>query len=308
MFSGRRLRHATCSVPGRRKDNEDRASTLSVGREFLVAVVADGMGGANAGAVASEEAIRGFLGVARTCSVGGETKALKNGFASADGAIRNAAQPGREGMGTTLVAAITRGKEIWVGNIGDSRAVLVLPDEVIPLSADHSFVGDALRAGEISEVEALAHPYRHVVSRAIGDGDAGPELHHESLRERPVRGANAFIVLGTDGLFNHIGDADLLDVAATSSDVQILVRKLVLRAIQNGSDDNVTAAALLLPGDEPSRIGRAVALLIVLVVIVVVAVVSASARLVQWEVPVDGHSIEERMQRTEAPRGGRVRD
>lgn len=276
MPFGRRSRHATCSVSGRRQDNEDRAATLSVGRDCLIAVVADGMGGAKAGAVASDEAIRGFLDVARTHSPGSEHTILKKGFASADAALRNAAQPGREGMGTTLVAAIARGEEIWVGNIGDSRAVLVLPDEVIPLSADHSLVGEALRAGEITEVEAFRHPYRHVVSRAMGDGDDGPELCFKSLRERGVRDADAFVILGTDGLFNHIGDADLLDIAATSTDVQVLVQKLVLRAIRNGSDDNVTAAALVLPGEYPSSIKRAVALLLVVLLLVAVAIVSAN--------------------------------
>jgi protein phosphatase len=291
MLLGGRSRHATCSVSGRRRDNEDRAATLSVGRDCLVAVVADGMGGAKAGAVASDEAIRGFLDVARACSPGEEHTVLKDGFASADAALRNAAQPGREGMGTTLVAAIARGEEIWVGNIGDSRAVLVLPDEVIPLSAEHSVVGEALRAGEITEVEAFRHPYRHVVSRAMGDGDHGPELRFKSLRDRGDREGNAFVLLGTDGLFNHLGDIDLLDVAATSADVHVLVQKLVLRAIRNGSDDNVTAAALLLPKKRRFRMRRAVTLLIVVVMLLAVAVVSASV-VIKRRVSASTHSFQ----------------
>jgi len=268
MRSRHHSRHATCSVAGRRRDNEDRAATFSVGRDCLIAVVADGMGGAKAGSVASDSAVQGFLGVAKTCAAGGERSVLTNGFLSAEAAIQAAAQPGREGMGTTLVAAVVRGDDVWVGNIGDSRAVMVLPDEIIPLSAEHSVVGEALRAGEISEVEALHHPYRHAVSRAMGEGDAHPDLRFHSLRDRGGPGTRALVVLGTDGLFNYLGDADLLDVAAASNVAHEIAHKLVLKAIQNGSDDNVTAAVLLLRHRRPPR---ASSLTVVLTVVLLAA-------------------------------------
>jgi protein phosphatase len=246
-------------MAGRRTENEDRAATLDVGRGCLLAVVADGMGGANAGGVASAAAMAGFLSVAKSCAPGGERVLLERGFAAADALLREASQPGREGMGTTLVAAIVRGDAVWVGNIGDSRAVLVLPDEVVPLSEEHSVVGEELRAGRITEIEALQHPYRHAVSRAMGDGDHRPDLRFRSLRERRLRLRRGFVVLGTDGLFNHIGDAELLEIGASAASAHAFVHRAVLRAIQNGSDDNVTAAAVSLTRARPRGVDLALA-------------------------------------------------
>jgi hypothetical protein len=107
----------------------------------------------------------------------------------------------------------------------------------------------------------------------MGDGDAHPDLRFYSLREHGLDATEAVVVLGSDGLFNHVGDAELLDIVATGSDVRKVVHDLVLRAIQNGSDDNVTAAALMVRGKPPRRAGRAVAwaALLMLAVALVVA-------------------------------------
>lgn len=274
-----RSRHAACSVAGRRRENEDRASTFAVGRDCVIAVVADGMGGANAGGVASEAAVNGFVDVARSCLPGGERAILKSGFQAAESAIRHEALPGREGMGTTLVAAITRGADVWVGNIGDSRAVLVLPDDVIPLSDEHSLVGEAYRSGQISELEAIHHPYRHAVSRALGEGDARPDLRFYSLREHGLTRRRAFVVLGSDGLFNHLGDAELLEILADDTSAPSAAQKLVLRAIRNGSDDNVSAAVIALqPKAAISRFGQVLAIVILVSIAVGGAYAAGGAR------------------------------
>jgi serine/threonine protein phosphatase PrpC len=248
----RRSGHAAASDVGRRTENQDRAATLAVGKGVVVAAVADGMGGARAGGDASEAAMSAFLAECRSFQPGCERMLLGTGFRKADQAVSSLASGERKGMGTTLVAAIVRENQIWAGNIGDSRAVLVAGDEVISLSAEHSVVGDALREGKITEIEALNHPYRHAISRALGEGDSVPEIRFRSVAS-PTQ-TPAVVILGSDGLFRFVGDAEILElVGAQGRSASDLVRALVLRALRNGSDDNVSAAAVFIDPPQPER-------------------------------------------------------
>ncbi len=244
-FARHSLRHGYCSTAGRRAINEDRAATFSLDGNRYVAVVADGMGGARAGDVASDAALMAFVTSVRLVNSSGEGAMLQKAFTAADRAIREASTPERLGMGSTLVAAIAHDADLWIGNIGDSRAVLVTSEEVVPLSREHSVVGEALRKGEITEVEALRHPERHVISRAIGEGDARPDMKFHTL-QRGRSGSGSLVLLGTDGLFNFIGDAEILELAAEARTAGEVVERVVRRAVDNGSDDNVTAAAIIL--------------------------------------------------------------
>lgn len=251
MELGRGWRHASCSTRGRRTVNEDRAATLVLGSGTYVVAVADGMGGVVAGDVASEAAMTAFLGAMRRSGAEDANASLCAAFEAADAAVRDAVMSGREGMGTTLVAAVARGTDIWIGNVGDSRAVLVLPDETVCLSTEHSLVSEALRSGRMTELEALHSRERHVLSRALGDGDARPDVGYHSLLTHP--GARrAMLIVGSDGLFNFVGETELLEISAEERSASRAVEQLVRRAIENGSDDNISAAALVLD-TRPSR-------------------------------------------------------
>jgi protein phosphatase len=260
-FARHSPRHGYCSTTGRRAINAARAATFALDGNRYVAVVADGMGGARAGDVASDAALMAFVSSMRSANGSREGVMLRTAFAAADQAIRDASTPERMGMGSTLVAAIAHGNDLWIGNIGDSRAVLVTSDEVISLSTEHSVVGEALRKGEITEVEAFRHPERHVVSRAIGEGDARPDMRFHTLqRGRSVSGA--LVLLGSDGLFNFIGDSEILELAADARSAREVAERVVRRAVDNGSDDNVTAAAIVV---DPRR--RRLSLLVSTIVI-----------------------------------------
>lgn len=244
--------HAAASDVGRRSENQDRAATLAVGKGVVIAAVADGMGGARAGGDASEAAMNAFLAECRSFQPGRERTLLGTAFRKADQAVSSLASGDRKGMGTTLVAAIVRENQIWAGNIGDSRAVLVAGDEVISLSAEHSVVGDALREGKITEIEALHHPYKHAISRALGEGDSVPEIRFRSVAS-PSQ-TPAVVILGSDGLFRFVGDTEILELVGTENrSAPDLVRALVLRALRNGSDDNVSAAAVFIDPPQPER-------------------------------------------------------
>jgi serine/threonine protein phosphatase PrpC len=238
-------RHGYCSTRGRRAINEDRAATLALEGNRFVAVVADGMGGALAGDVASDAALTAFVSSVRSANGTRAGVTLRAAFAAADQAIREAATPERHGMGSTLVAAIAHDGDLWVGNIGDSRAVLVTSDEVIPLSLEHSVIGEALRKGEITETEAFRHPERHVISRAIGEGDARPDLKFHAL-QGDRSGRRSVLLLGSDGLFNFVGDSEILEIAADTHTAGEIAERVVRRAVDNGSDDNVTAAVIVI--------------------------------------------------------------
>jgi protein phosphatase len=203
------------------------------------------MGGARAGDVASDAALTAFVSSIQSANGNREGVMLRAAFAAADQAIRDAATPERHGMGSTLVAAIVHDGDLWVGNIGDSRAVLVTSDDVIPLSTEHSVIGEALRKGEITEAEAFRHPERHVISRAIGEGDARPDLKFHTL-QGGRSGSGSLLLLGSDGLFNFIGDSEILEIAADTRTAAELAQRVVRRAVDNGSDDNVTAAAIII--------------------------------------------------------------
>ncbi|MEA2164956.1 MAG: family protein phosphatase [Thermoanaerobaculia bacterium] len=210
-----------------------------------VVAVADGMGGAVAGDIASEAAMRAFLGAIRAFAAQDASASICAAFEAADAAVRGAMTAGREGMGTTLVAAVASGTDMWIGNVGDSRAVLVLPDEIVRLSTEHSFVSEELRSGRMTEIEALRSPERHVLSRALGDGDARPDVVHYSLRHHP-NATRALLLVGSDGLFNFVGETELLEISTEEHRASGVVEQLVRRAIENGSDDNVSAAVLVL--------------------------------------------------------------
>ncbi len=273
MLPGRRFRrHASCSTAGRRTINEDRVATLRLGSEAYVVAVADGMGGMAAGEIASGVAMTAFVESVRSSVAESPRRMLQTAFTAADTAVRDAVTADREGMGTTLTAAIVRERDVWVGNVGDSRAVLVLPDEVIALSRDHSFIAEAVRSGRMTELEALQSPERHVISRALGEGDASPDIKYHSLRSYDDA-PDAMLLVGSDGLFNFIGDTEILEISAEEKRPATLVERLIRRAIDNGSDDNVSAAVVALASSprRPRWLVRMVAAVVVLLALAAAA-------------------------------------
>lgn len=250
---------AVRSAKGRRPRNEDAALALRLPGGRVAVAVADGMGGHKAGDVASRAAVEAFRGDLESADPGADVRAaLESAFRAAADAVTGAATAeGREGMGTTLVAALLGAGEAWVAHAGDSRAVLVLPDSVVPLTEDHTVVNDALRAGQITEEEARVHPFRHAVSRSLGEGPVEPDVRRV---DRDLLGGapSGVLLLGSDGLFNHVSEVEILDAFARAPDLDAALARLVLAAIENGGDDNVTAVAARLGAEPPApaRPGR----------------------------------------------------
>ncbi len=232
--------YAVASDTGRRRRrNEDN---------YVVApplfAVADGMGGAQAGEVASklaasalEEDSTGLSGLERVDALIQEANRRIYDRASTD--------PSASGMGTTMTVALVEGMSVMIGHVGDSRAYLVRGDSMEQLTEDHSLVNELLKSGKLSEEEAHVHPQRSVITRAVGtDPDVDVDAFTIEAEEGDV------FLLCSDGLTDMVEDVDILDVVDRNrGDLEKAVRSLVQFANKEGGEDNITAVAFRISAD-----------------------------------------------------------
>jgi serine/threonine protein phosphatase PrpC len=225
-------RHGALSDIGlHRKTNED---TFVVQPPLYV--VCDGMGGANAGEVAS-----GVAAETLAAEVAKGTP-LHAAAEAANAAVFRRAHDNLEqtGMGTTLTAFVLEGDTARFAHIGDSRAYLLRDGELRQVSDDHSLVGEMMRDGRLTEEEAAVHPHRSILSRALGtEAQARIDEFTEDLLPGDV------LLLCSDGLSGPV-PADAIRVALTRSDPQAAAERLILEARRGGGPDNITAVVVRL--------------------------------------------------------------
>lgn len=217
------------SDTGRVRDhNEDRAYAAA----HLVAV-ADGMGGALAGEVASQMAVEAIEAVEPPAQM----QTLKAAIENANRAIRRMAaqDPSKAGMGTTVTAATVDGDHVEIAHVGDSRAYLWRGGDLSRLTDDHSVVAELVRRGSLSEEEAERHPHRNVITRALG---AEPDVKVDTY-EHPLEDGDV-LLLCSDGLYGEVPDADIAQELAQARSLEEAAAALVARANANGGSDNVT--------------------------------------------------------------------
>ena len=225
-------RHGALSDIGlHRKTNED----TFVVRPPLYAVC-DGMGGANAGEVAS-----GLAAETLAAEVAKGTP-LHAAAEAANAAVFRRAHDNLEqtGMGTTLTAFVLEGDTARFAHIGDSRAYLLRDGELRQVSDDHSLVGEMVRDGRLTEAEAAVHPHRSILSRALG---TEPQARIDEFTEDLLPGD--VLLLCSDGLSGPV-PADAIRVALTRSDPQAAAERLILEARRSGGPDNITAVVVRL--------------------------------------------------------------
>lgn len=223
-----------------RRHNED---SFAVREDLGLWVVADGMGGAAAGEVASAIAVDV---IARQVAAGAELDAA---IAEANRSILDAAAAGRgrAGMGSTVVAAQLKGRHYTVAWVGDARAYL-WGEGLRRLSHDHSRIQELLDAGMISPEEARLHPQRSVITRVLGgpDGTAA-EAEQISGSLEPGQG----LLLCSDGLTSEVRDEEIARVLngslAANGSGQAAAEKLVALALDHGGGDNVTVVLIGAP-------------------------------------------------------------
>lgn len=209
---------------------------------FLVApplyAVADGLGGHQAGEVASSIAIETLLEEAPRVA---EAKALGRAARRANSAVIEAAESGRgrSGMGTTLTAAMIDGTRVAVAHVGDSRAYLLHFGKLEQLTQDHSMVADLVRQGQLTLEESRVHPNRSVITRALG---SDPNMLVDTFEVEAAPGDR--LLLCTDGLTGMVADADIERVLGAEPTPQRAVDVLIEKALAGGGHDNITAVVV----------------------------------------------------------------
>ncbi len=198
-------------------------------------VVADGMGGAQAGEVASRVAVETFKG---GLSNGSDPEAsLVMQVEQANARINELSHANVEhaGMGTTITAAYVGEQEVSVAHVGDSRAYCLREGELLRLTDDHSLVDELIRQGKLTPEEAEEHPQRSVITRALGP-EAMVEVDVRSFRAR----AGDVYLICSDGLTTMLGEGDLLDLLLAHSRLRDAGESLIAAANAAGGKDNIT--------------------------------------------------------------------
>ena len=229
---------AARSDTGRVRDhNEDSVLAAPTSGGRLLAV-ADGMGGHNAGEIASAVALEAFVAeLGDRLSDSTVADAMETGALTADAAVREAAaeDPGRDGMGTTLVAALLDETGATVVNVGDSRAYRVDETTIEQVSVDHSLVQELVEAGEISPDEADSHHQRNVISQALG---ASEEIDPDTFEVDLDPGET--VLLCSDGLTEEVPESTIYDIVADTESLSGAADALVAAANERGGSDNVS--------------------------------------------------------------------
>jgi protein phosphatase len=230
-----------------RKHNEDNFLMES---DLGLFVVADGLGGHAAGEVASRivvDKIGDFITHTaerdRTWPVEYEVglsydgNRLKAALLLADQGILNDIQtnPERESMGSTVVGCLVQGDRATLVHVGDSRAYLLNPRGIQQVTRDHSWVAEQVENGILTPEEARHHPFRNVITQALGNGgDLDVAVQEIQVRELDR------ILLCSDGLSGMVQDQAIWEIVTQAPDVEAAAQKLVSKAMENGGEDNIT--------------------------------------------------------------------
>ncbi|HEU4685295.1 MAG TPA: Stp1/IreP family PP2C-type Ser/Thr phosphatase [Nitrospira sp.] len=246
----------------RRTHNEDR---FLADPDLGLYVVCDGMGGGNAGEVASMMAIETMqahvLAGIQTAApppnldvnVSLTTHRLADAVRAANEAIHRTSwsHPAYAGMGTTVVAVLLAERILSIAHVGDSRLYLIRNKTIQALTADHSWVAEQVQQGFLTEEEAERSPKRHIVTRALG-----VEAHVDvEIGEIPVQRGDRFL-LCSDGLTRGVRAKDILRVLEERSDIDSLTDRLVTMANAAGGEDNTTVLLLDIQTDAAHRFWR----------------------------------------------------
>ena len=239
-------RSAASTDPGRRRRHNEDAYVC----EPPLFAVADGIGGAQAGEVASNLAAAALRD---DSGDGGGRERVEALIQEANRRVylRQTHDATVSGMGTTMTAALVEDGKVWIGHVGDSRAYLVRDGRLEQLTDDHSLVAELVRTGRLSPEEADTHPQRSVVTRALGT-DPTVDVDTFSIEARP----GDLFLLCSDGLTSMVSDAKILgEIERKRSDLRSAAKGLVRAANRGGGEDNITVVFFEIDGgnDEAGR-------------------------------------------------------
>lgn len=234
-----------------RAHNEDSGGFTENQEGLLLAIVADGMGGHQAGDVASLMTIESIL------TKWHETKGL-NTPTSIEAWLEDAITDVNakvfqhstehsecQGMGTTLVAVVCTSQFVTYAHIGDSRAYLMNKEAIIQKTVDHSLVNELVRSGQITTLEAQNHPRRNVLLRALGT-EQKIKVDLETINWDK----GCYILLCSDGLSNKVKDEEMFEVLCKEKPLDDKIKELITLANERGGEDNISIALVYNNSDE----------------------------------------------------------
>ncbi|MCY4597524.1 MAG: protein phosphatase 2C domain-containing protein [Bryobacterales bacterium] len=225
-----------------RRNNEDSYDCVP---EIGFFVVADGMGGANAGERASAIAVRTLADRARAAGNALDAGTVVEAIELANRCIRREAQndPALDGMGTTVTAALVREGKAWIVNAGDSRAYRLSGGKLECLTEDHTWVREY--AQSLSPEQVKHHPYRHVLTKAVG---AESTVNADTVEADFTAGD--ILLLCSDGLHGEVSAEAISEALASDASLESKAAALIQSALGRGAPDNLTIVLVREPEDE----------------------------------------------------------
>ncbi len=235
----------------KRDHNEDAWSApQALAPEMITAkgwlfVVADGVGGHQAGDVASAMAVEIIQQLYYDDPSPDVAASLRAAIRAASEKIYEEARarPARRGMSTTATAVVLRGEKLTVANVGDSRTYLIRQGRARQITDDHTWVEEQVQGGIITREEAQRHPHRNIITRSLGN-NRKPEI--DIFEEDAEPGDR--VLLCSDGLSNIVSDEEIGGIVNQSETAKAAVNELIQLVIQRGAPDNVTAVLINIVG------------------------------------------------------------
>ncbi|MBR6533767.1 MAG: Stp1/IreP family PP2C-type Ser/Thr phosphatase [Clostridia bacterium] len=227
-----------------RNSNQDAFIAGDIAKNFTFAIVCDGMGGANAGNIASEIAVKTvseYLYNSYRENMTNEDieRVIKSAISSANFQIFDRATNNEalKGMGTTIAVAVVKDNDVVIAHVGDSRIYLV-NDTLLQLTKDHSIVQSLIESGKISPEDASVHPRKNVITRALG-------VEEEVISDTDFLtiGSGQSLLLCSDGLTNFVDESTIFKIFR-NNELDTVCEKLVDTANKNGGGDNITVVTL----------------------------------------------------------------
>ena len=223
------------SVIGMRRTNNEDA--IYINEQKNLYLVADGMGGCNAGEVASSTAISAFVKAMENAENGEILDKMMSAVAQCNKEVYQKSRENIEflDMGTTLVAVTIENEKMFVVHVGDSRVYLFRENNLQQITTDHSYVMELVKIGSITREEAEVHPKRNIITRAIGiREDVEADTIIEDMKQRDK------ILLCTDGLSNMVSKGEMKKILIEQCSTEEKVKKLVFLANEKGGLDNIS--------------------------------------------------------------------
>ena len=229
-------------VGKKRTNNEDALYVWDQEPDSNLYIVADGMGGHNAGEVASKNVIQIVSSMLCDKEINLTQEAIVKAIESANSSIYEMSkkEANLTGMGTTIVAATATKDWLTIAHVGDSRAYLISKKKIKRLTLDHSWVQELINTGALKQSEAKDHPHKNVITRAIG---TGKDVKVDVAQHKWAKGD--ILLLCTDGLTTYAEDEDIVKIINKNNDLNTAVKELIDFANNSGGSDNITVVLVL---------------------------------------------------------------